>query len=620
MENPAWTSFISSEWNLDYVEPLLPRLGDSVKIRLRHPDSAPVDQVWLRPILNGGDANIQMKDVKGSPGFRWWEAQLRIEEPHFQYSFLLLSEQSFFYYTRHSVTLYPQTEDHDWVLFADWDFPEWVPGSVFYQIFPDRFRKGDPTVGVRTDEYNYAGGKTIRMSWERKPLSWQQGHCLDFYNGDLEGIRQSISYFKELGINALFINPIFEGRSTHRYDSTDYFHVDRHLGGDEALIKLVKDLHKAGLKIILDVSVNHVGIDHPWVKRALADKRNPESKMFYKTSKGTLEGWYGSPTLPQLNYSSKLVRKYVYGLGGLVRHWLKKPFYIDGWRFDVGNFTARHGQTQLGNKIFRKIRKAVKKTRHDAYILGEHWMDNISFLQGDQWDGAMSYFASARPIRSFLGQRDPFVQREIHQPVPYQPTTGRILAEQIRQHLDRIPNPLLFLQMNLIDSHDVARVHNQKDNFQKELYEAAIALMFVMPGVPNIYYGDELALDGTIDTVEGCRYPMNWNETEWDHERKNFFKDLIQLRRNSQALSKGAWAILHADEFSMSLARWYRNESVICVINRNPHPQTTVLDTSIINLTSVSDWKDKKIATLSHKNLSLNLGPFQGCLLLGISD
>ncbi len=590
MNLPEFRALFTSEWSSDYVNPLLPRMGDRIRLRLRHPAKLSVDSVWLRTIRDGGDTRLPMSRLKAQGRFTWWEAALEVSEPRIQYSFLVSLAGNYYFVTRRSVTRYAPTEDHDWVVLTDFDFPDWVPESVFYQIFPDRFRKGDPSLGVQTDEYSFGGGRTVAMSWDRPPLDYERGRCLDFFNGDLEGIRQSIPYFRELGVNALYLNPIFEARTTHRYDCTDYFNVDHHLGGNRALARLMKSLHQSRMRAIVDVSINHVGREHVWVRRALADRRNPERGMFYFEG-GKIVGWMGNPLLPQLNYKNKLVRKTVYGRQGLVRFWLKKPFRIDGWRFDVGNNTARRGPVQLGNRVFAKVRKAVKKVNPRAYIIGEHWTDNISYHQGDQWDGAMNYFASLRPIRAFLGERDRFIQEDHYQAVWSAPLSGTEAAAMIEQHLCRLPNPLQFLQLNLLGSHDIHRLHHSNPNLADSLYQAAFAFLFCLPGVPCLYYGDEIGIAGGPRSNEECRYPMNWNRETWNLDRLEFFKQLIALRRRSTALQRGAWAFVHTDEATMALLRWHGREAVLMVFNRHQAERELELDLGPYALTEPKIWE-----------------------------
>jgi len=613
-----WNGVFTSEWNKDYVEPLLPKMGDKVKIRLRHPKSYNPTAVWLRTLKDGSDHRVPMNALKPGSSFSWWEARVKLTESKLQYSFLIQLNDEFLFLTRQGVTHYAQTEDHDWVILADFDFPSWVTESVFYQIFPDRFRKGDPNLGVKTDEYSFGGARTIEMSWDRPPLDYQHGHCLDFFNGDLEGIRQSIAYFKELGVNALYLNPIFEARTTHRYDCTDYFAVDHHLGGNRALAQLSRSLHHHRLRFIVDVSINHVGCEHPWVRRALADKRNPEHKMFY-FAKGKIMGWMGNPLLPQLNYKNKLVRKTILGKHGVVLFWLKTPYRIDGWRFDVGNNTGRRGKVQLGNKIFARVRQAIKKVNSEAYIIGEHWTDNISYLLGDQWDGAMNYFASLRPIRAFLGERDRFIQEDHYQPVWGKPLSGVEAASQIKQHFQRLPNPLQFLQFNLLGSHDIHRLHHSNPNLPESLYQAAFAFLFCLPGVPSLYYGDEVGIAGSPISNEECRYPMIWDRSKWDQTKFNFFKELIALRRRSLALQLGAWNFVFCDSATMVLMRWYNREAVLMVFNRHDQRRQLSLDLTnygLKNLRAWEFWANRFDWKEDGQLVNLDLPPFQSALLL----
>jgi alpha-glucosidase len=266
---------LAHSWNEEFLSNPRPRLGETVTFRLRLPKDLNWQFLSLFAIVNGADHRRPLVKTAEQGSWAVYSTEMPVNQPKINYCFHLVDEKNQTYYlTRHAVSTYPQTEDHDWVIMADLAYPEWVPGAVFYQIFPDRFAQGDPTVGVETGEFTYNGGKATKMEWGQEPLDYQQGRCLDFFNGDLEGIRQKIPYLQELGVNALYLNPIFAARTNHKYDCIDFFTIDPHLGGDEALIRLIDDLHKKGIRIILDVSINHTGSDHVWFKKGPGPTQN----------------------------------------------------------------------------------------------------------------------------------------------------------------------------------------------------------------------------------------------------------------------------------------------------------------------------------------------------------
>ena len=263
-----WLESVHSDGTAAFVSNPAPKLFEDVTIRLRMFEDAPVKHVILRSMPNGMERLDDMHIAKKENGFIYYEATLRMNERRIQYHFYLVCEDVIYFYTQREITTYLPDHTYDFVLLADYEQPEWVKEAVFYQIFPERFCNGDPSNDVRCGEYTQNGYPTIQMEkWDLPALPYQQAHCLDFFGGDLQGIQQKIPYLKELGVTALYLNPIFIAPSSHKYDCLDYFHVDPHFGGDEALAELSAALHENGMKLILDISINHTGIDHKWFNK-----------------------------------------------------------------------------------------------------------------------------------------------------------------------------------------------------------------------------------------------------------------------------------------------------------------------------------------------------------------
>ena len=333
-----WKETVHSEVNSQFTSNEYPKNGDSVSIRIRTGIESPVGRIWLRWIKDGVSSRIPMTITRKGMNFVYYSSKILITEERLQYSFELETPKGFYFYNRSGISAIHPVEDHDFVIIPDLDNPEWVPGAVFYQIFPDRFRKGKSELGVKTGEYQFDEGTTRELPWGTNPPEYSEGRCLDFFNGDLPGIKDSIPYLKELGVTAVYLNPIFEAKTNHRYDCTDYFHVDPHLGGDEALADLTKAFRENGIRCILDVSINHTGINHEWFRKASLDPSACENKFYYRKNDGSFLFWSDVKTLPQLNYNSDELRKVIWkNDNSLIRKFLKEPFLIDGWRFDVAN-------------------------------------------------------------------------------------------------------------------------------------------------------------------------------------------------------------------------------------------------------------------------------------------
>ena len=390
----TWLESVYSDGSSEFVSNPCPKIGESVTVSLRMYADAPVKYVYLRSIPNGGELKIPMHRAREARGLVYWTCELPIIERRTQYHFYIATENCIYFYTQKEITTYLPEHSYDFVLLTDYVQPAWVKDAVFYQIFPERFCNGDPGNDVKTGEYSQDGFPAIHMEhWDDTPLTYEQGHCMDFYGGDLQGIRQKIPYLKELGVTAVYLNPIFYAPSCHKYDCLDYFHVDPHFGGDEALAELSKALHENGMKLILDISINHTGTAHRWFNKdgAYFPKtegayNNPDSveRGYYFFDKDNhYHGWWDLPSMPTLNYTSDSLRETVYrGENSVLKKWLKPPYSIDGWRFDVADVFARNGEVQLSHELWPEIRKSIRQENPQAYILAEDWGDCAQYLQG----------------------------------------------------------------------------------------------------------------------------------------------------------------------------------------------------------------------------------------------
>ncbi len=571
-----WLESVYSDGTEEFVSPA-PRLGGSVTVRLRVYADAPVDRVILRSLPNGAE---QLREMTRGPvcrGLVYYEAALRINEPRVPYQFYLVSGSRVYFYTQTGVSELLPDDTHDFVLLADYAQPAWVKEAVFYQIFPERFCNGDPANDVRDGEYSLRGFRARHMDWDAEPLPYREGGCLDFYGGDLEGIRQKIPYLKELGVTALYLNPIFTAPSVHKYDCVDYFHVDPHLGGDEALARLSETLHAAGMRLILDISINHTGSAHRWFNRdclwfdqgegAYHNPQSPERGYYFFGPENSYRGWWGLPELPVLNYSSQALRDVIYrGRDAVLRKWLRPPYSIDGWRFDVADVFARCDELQLAHTLWPEIRAAIRAENPQAYILAEDWGDCAQYLQGGEWDAPMNYWGCARPLRQFAGQRDLFMERSPALAALPGGLSAPALKARVLQHLGKLPFALWENQFNLLDSHDVSRLHNDPA-LRPEVLEGVAMLQFLLIGAPSLYYGDEAGVGGSLGSNEGCRWPMPWDSDFQQGPRFRFYRRLIALKRQREALRRGGMQFLLAEGGVAALARFTRDEVLVALVS-----------------------------------------------------
>jgi alpha-glucosidase len=239
-----------------------------------------------------------------NPACRWWEATLRLHMPVTAYRFLLFTPDGVWWYNGAGLQRHVPTDAHDFRLLADYEAPVWVRDSVFYQVFPDRFADGEPESNVRDGEFEYRGQKSIAKRWDAPQSKWPQA-MVEFYGGDLPGLEQRLDYLTDLGVNAIYLNPVFTAYSNHRYDVVDYENVDAHLGGNSSLVSLRSALSEREMHFILDIVPNHCGVQHPWFQAAQADASAASAEYFtFQHHPDEYETWLGVRSLPKLNYRS----------------------------------------------------------------------------------------------------------------------------------------------------------------------------------------------------------------------------------------------------------------------------------------------------------------------------
>lgn len=379
--------------------------------------------------------------------------------------------------------------------------PSWVNDTVWYQIFPERFCNGDPSI----DPENV------------KP--WQSGKVgmHDFYGGDIKGIRDKIPYLKDLGITGIYLNPVFESTTNHKYNTRNYKLVDPHFGTNEELRALVDEAHAAGIRVMLDAVFNHTGYDHPMWLDVLEKGQESKYAQWYMVNKWPIErgrdtkdGRYYSfafaEYMPKLNTNNPEVQDY---LLDIIKFWID-TFDIDGLRFDVGN--------EVSHSFLKAIRYMTKRVKSDFYLLGEIWHDSISWLLGDEYDSVMNY-----PLTTAIADFWVYKNRD-RQSFEYD--INRCFTMYYSQ-----VNDVLF---NLLDSHDTNRLFD-KCHKNIDIFYQQLALLFTMPGSPCIYYGTEVALDGSYDP--DCRRCMPWSDIEAGKldDKLSEMKSLISMRRTIQA-------------------------------------------------------------------------------------
>ena len=570
MTGAHWTAGLHHDGSALYVSNPLPALGETVTIRLRAPRSAPITGVRLRSAPDGERHFDEMRRVPTDNNCVYYESEFVVSMPRNHYRFHIAAADGVYYLNALGLSRALSPDALDFKLLADFEAPAWINDAIFYQIFPDRFFNGDHTLNHAPGAWRHGKFSVQLREWDAPPLPYHTGGNLDFYGGDLPGIQQKIDYLLRLGVNAIYLNPLFVSSSNHRYNIMDFHTVDPHLGGNDALVKLARALRDAGIKLMLDVTPNHTSSEHPWFVDAQKDPAAPTAEFYtFYDHPNRYESWFGIAALPKLNYESQALRDAMYRDDqSVLLRWLRPPYQIDGWRLDVFNMTARQGGVQLNHKVAREIRKSVKSTNPEAFLIGEHFFDSTPHLQGDEMDAMMNYTGFNLPLWRWLtgyALGDNFMaQSGAAEPMPTD-----AFAEQLANFRAAVPWVIARMQFHQLDSHDTRRIFNIC-NGDIALVKLGLALLMTYPGTPCLYYGTEIGLAGEGDPDN--RRTMSWDENEWSMDLFDWCQRLIALRKSAPALTEGGFQQIYAHEDIWAFQRQNENQRLVIVAYRGDQP------------------------------------------------
>ncbi len=432
--------------------------------------------------------------------------------------------------------------------------PDWVKDAVFYQIFPDRFAKSPRVPKARN-----------LQPWGAPPT----GHA--YQGGDLLGVVEHLDHLADLGVNAIYFNPIFQSGSNHRYHTHDYYQVDPMLGGNAALRELLDAAHARGIRVVLDGVFNHASRGFFQFHDIL--ENGSESAYIdwftvtdwplrpYGSKQHNYAAWWNNPALPKLNTDTPAVRQFIFDIA---RHWIE--FGIDGWRLDV--------PAEIDDDSFwQEYRRVVKGANSEAYIVGEIWHDAERWLKGDQFDAVMNY-GVARAALGFFA-RDTFDPSYRPGGFKLAPLGARAFGNQVERLMALYDPEVMLAQLNLLDSHDTARFLHQAGGDQRAL-RLALLFMLTLPGAPCIYYGTEIGMTGGHDP--DCRRAFLWDRAAWDHDLFSFTRRVIALRNGSRALRRGDFRILYAHNDICAYARRAGGDSAVVILNAGYETGVVSLD------------------------------------------
>jgi len=422
--------------------------------------------------------------------------------------------------------------------------PEWVKDAVFYQIFPDRF----------------AISTSLPKPCRLQPWSSAPTHH-GYKGGDLLGIAEHLDYLQDLGVNALYLNPVFQSTANHRYHTYDYFKVDPLLGGNEALQTLIEASHASGIRIVLDGVFNHTGrgffqfndilengLDSPYLDWFII-KGHPID-AYTNAHAVNYDAWWNLPALPKLNVGNPKVREFIWGIA---EYWIEQG--IDGWRLDVPEEIQFPG-------FWEEFRRRVKRANPDAYILGEIWHDAPDWLTGDRFDAVMNYPFSRACLGFFGGDRLDVSARPGGHSLSVLDVHG--FAEEIDRLLSQYDLTHSQVQLNLLGSHDTSRFLTLVSG-DVERFKLAVFFQMTFVGAPCTYYGDEIGLTGGPDPDN--RRAMIWDQTQWNTDLHDYVARCTMLRRHNSALRRGDYTRLYSADGVLAFGRRDNIQTVISVIN-----------------------------------------------------
>lgn len=491
--------------------------------------------------------------------FDYYETNVSLQQKRYVYIFQLEKENEKAIYSENGLT---QDFDYERGYLYQFQFPfinatdvhvvpEWAKSAIFYQIFPERFCNGDANISPANV-----------CNWTDKPKH------NSYHGGDLKGIIQNLDYIKELGVSAVYLTPIFTSPTNHKYDTTDYMEIDPAFGTKEDLKILITKLHEMNIKIVFDAVFNHSGSEFFAWQDVLKHGKNSKYADWYhlledsvKTKPINYRAFAFAANMPKLNTHHPEVRAYLFNAA---QYWITE-FDIDGWRLDVSD--------EIDHEFWRAFRKVVKTAKADAIIIGENWHDSFAWLQGDQFDSVMNYAITNTCINFFAEDT----------------LTPEKFSQRISSILIRNTKQVNEVMLNLLDSHDTARFLTLCKGDKKRLKNAA-AFILTFLGIPCIYYGSEIGMQGQGDP--DCRRAFNWDKKNWDMDLLDYYKRFISIRKSHRALTHGDFNITSVQNMVI-MQRTNNQECVITVINNTDSNQ--VLQYNVQGSIATDLLQDKKI-------------------------
>jgi len=506
--------------------------------------------------------NIQqkqpMRKILSDRYFDYYQYEIVDEDFRLGYYFELKSTTETLYYTEYGIVDRFNNE-MAYCYFFQYPYinpidvhkqPSWIHNAVFYQIFVERFCNG-----------NIENSPPNLTDWDAEPKP------KSFYGGDLQGIIDKLDYLEQLGINGLYLTPVFQSPSNHKYDIVNYFEIDPYFGNEKVFRELVQKAHAKGIRIVLDAVFNHSSNGFPPFQDVVEKGKSSQYYDWFtidgdtvKTNPPNYKMFGNVGYMPKLNTANPKLMEY---LLSSVKYWTEE-FQIDGWRLDVSD--------EIDHHFWREFRTLVKGINPEAIIIGENWHNAMPWLMGDQFDSVMNY-----PVTKLC--LDFYAYKQID---------ALFFEEQLSTYLMRYPDQVNAAMLNLLDSHDTERFLYSAGGDKKAL-KNAVAFLFAYQGIPCTYYGTEIGMTGSHDP--GCRKGFDWKEANWDKELLELYQKLIRIRKEERALQYGS-VHFRSNRQLFAMCRSYQNEEIWVVMNQTDEEQTFIIEHSkaAIDIISRKVW------------------------------
>ena len=613
--------------------------------------------------------------------FDYYEYSLKLEDKQIRYYFRVQTGSISCFYDK-TGAVDSRTGWYDFVVTPGFKTPDWAKGAVIYQIYTDRFFNGDKTNDVLTREYNYIGDYSQRVSdWNKYPATMG---VREFYGGDLQGVWDKLDYLQNLGVEVIYFNPLFVSPSNHKYDIQDYDYIDPHFAkivkdegevlkdGDylnkdatkyicrvtdkenleasnEFFKDFVNEVHRRGMKVILDGVFNHCGSFNKWLdKEQIYENQEGYSKGAYISGESPYRtffkffeeawpynyhynGWWGHDTLPKLNYEES-PKLYEY-IMRIARKWVSEPYNVDGWRLDVAADLGQSGE--FNHKFWQDFRKNVKEANPNAIILAEHYGDPGAWLQGNEWDTVMNYDAFMEPISWFL------TGMEKHSDEKRDDLRGDSFSffAAMNHHMSRFQGSSLLVAMNELSNHDHSRFMTRTNGnvgrvgyagpeaaekyINKGIMKEAVVIQMTWPGAPTLYYGDEAGVCGWTDPDNRRTYPWGKEDTELI----DFHRAAIKIHKENKALRTGGFKAIFGEYNAIGYGRMLEENVIAVAINNDgverefkmPVWQLGITDEDVLERLIVSNRESFSIEPKEYYVetgfVTIKMEPFSGAIL-----